>query len=168
MSLSSCFLLRCLHADCSLLVRRQSHPRLLRPAVRRSQVSHTQHLLHSVMCVCDFLLLTLCVMVLQVRAGYWSVSGLGSLLSGRTRRVHALLLLQEDFPHPPCKVNPQHHTGMHPTCSTGVCPQGALQVWRTVSCIILSFFIPLPQRMLDSDCLKFGQHPHQCLSIDQT
>ncbi len=64
-------------------------------------------------------------MVLQVRAGYWSVSGLGSLLSGHTGRVYALLLLQEDFPRPPCTVNPQHHTAMHPTtCSIGICPQG--------------------------------------------
>ncbi|XP_035010858.1 claudin-19 isoform X1 [Hippoglossus stenolepis] len=59
---------RCLHPDGGVVVRSQSHPRLLRPAVRRS----------------------------QVRAGHWFVSGLDLVLSRHPRRIFALLLLQED------------------------------------------------------------------------
>lgn len=66
--------------------------------------------LHSKMCVCHFLPLTLSV-TLQVRAGYWSVSGLGGVLSGHTGRVSALLLLQEDVLHRRCcTVHDQHLT----------------------------------------------------------
>lgn len=118
-----CFLLRCLHSDRSLLVRWQSHSRILRPAAWRSQVRHA----HTSSTVCVWL---------PAANAVCTAAGMSWALVCIWAGQRPVWPYWEDLcsAAPAGSLPPLHGKPTAPhkeaTCSTGFCPQGEL--WATL------------------------------------